>query len=450
MFLNGMGAAQGNTAQGELPEHAQYDGSSLSDVQVGLAPDAAPSSPESPTHWAEQPGDHVPIFSSHGSASSGTDQDPDGGGGGGGSPDNLSPIAEGVPTSTSDRHQEFLMRKAERKMSRAKKKGAPSTLDTHGFLSHLPEVHADIAYRFCFTVIGVAAETAVKEACGAEVQTNNALPPPSPAKHGRGVEAYRCFSHVPYPFGSEREFTTPGRLDPKKFSSDVPKLCKLIFDHRQGAWDIPGCRTRMEALSSALISILVVDPADGEPSFHEQLLQYERVVDQIHFARKPLRPARAIILCRHEGQPDDPVATPPGHLHWTSRLEEYEMCLDDNLWKLGPVNLTNGMDVHSVFATIASKRIMRGHESQGEESDGSQQSDPPPCYDAEMDEEHMPNTSEDEEPIWMTHLHEVTDSEDERESATLMMHQGDMSPLGPSRYTGGRQQWLSAMQRGAA
>jgi len=209
----------------------------------------------------------------------------------------------------------------------------------------------------------------------------------------------------------------------------------------------------MEALSSALICTLVIDPSEslGEPSFHEQLLQYERVVDKIHFSRKPLRPARAILLCRHSGKESDEVKTPPGHLKWTARLEEHEMCVDENLWKFGPVNLKDTKAIHSAFATIASKRIMRGGTSQGEDSDGSQQSEPPPCYDAEMDEEFLPKIEEDEEPIWMTHLHEVTDSEDEHDTGLLTPLQAERQPLGPSRYgSGSRQQWLSPMQRGAA
>jgi hypothetical protein len=350
---------------------------------------------------------------------------------------------------SSERHTEFLQRKAERKLARAKKK-ASSTLDTHGFLSRLPEVNADIAYRFCFTVIGVAANSVVAAACSTEVMSENALPP-SPVgggkRHDPG-EAYKCFSHVPYPHGSEREFTQPGRLDPMKFSSDVPKLCKLIFNPCPSSYELPGCRTRMEALSAALVCTLVIDPDEGESSFHEQLLQYERVVDQIHFNRKPLRPARVIILCRNHGNAADPVPPPPaGHLLWSARLEEHEMCLDENLWKFGPMNLRDAHEIHSSFATVASKRIMRGHESHGEDSDGSQQSDPPPCYDAEMDACYMPNISEDEEPVWMTHLHEVTDSEDEgnQEDGHLMPFS-----LGVSRYSGGRTNWLSPMQRGAA
>merc|ERR1719375_1330824 len=133
---------------------------------------------------------------------------------------------------------------------------------------------------------------------------------------------------------------------------------------------------------------------------------------------------------------------------WDRRLEEFEMCYDGSaLWKFGPVSLSDSIGIHAVFSTVASKRVMRGQESQGEDSDGSQQSDPPPCYDAEMDDDHLPDIQEDEEPVWMTHLHEVTDSEDEgnQEDGHLMPFS-----LGVSRYSGGRTNWLSPMQRGAA
>lgn len=354
------------------------------------------------------------------------------------------------PHSTgTERHQDFLQRRGQRKMARAKKK-ATSVMDTHGFLSHLPEVNADIAYRFCFTVVGIAAKATVEAACSGEVQAENALPS-SPSK--RQEEAYKTFSHVPYPMGSEREFTTPGRLDPMKFCSDVPKLCKLIFDPRTSSMEVIGRKTRMEALSSALVCTLVIDPGPGEPSFHEQLLSYERVVDQIHFTRKALRPARAVLLCRRTDEGEEMPAPPPGHLSWEARLEEYEMCCDENVWKLGPVQMKEPQSIHSAFATIASKRILRGQESQGEDSDGSQQSDPPPCYDAEMDWENVPDLAEDENPIWMTHLHEITESENEDDDDGdhfEPLNEAHHAPLGPSRFSGNRQQWLSPMQRGAA
>lgn len=414
----------------------------------------------SSSHQQMSPVVEPPIWNSQRSSASGAEsseaEDQVGPIGSGAENDVLSPLPPGgagtleiTPHSPgSERHKDFLQRKAARKVSKAKKK-ASSVMDTHGFLSHLPEVNADIAYRFCFEVIGIAAQKSVEAACNSEIQEDNALPA-SPS-HKKKEEAYRCFSHVPYPMGSEAEFTTPGRLDPMKFCSDVPKLCKLIFDPRQSATQIVGRKTRMEALSSAIVCTLVIDPGPGEPSFHEQLLAYERVVDQIHFTRKALRPARAILLCRR-GE-DDGFLSPPGHLSWEARLEEYEMCCDENVWKLGPVLMKQPQEIHSAFATIASKRILRGHESQGEDSDGSQQSDPPPCYDAEMDWENVPEFEEDEQPIWMTHLHEITESENEDDDdgdVFQPLNEAHHAPLGPSRFSGNRQQWLSAMQRGAA
>jgi len=202
----------------------------------------------------------------------------------------------------------------------------------------------------------------------------------------------------------------------------------------------------MEALSSALVCVLVIDPVEGEPSFHEQLLQYEREVEQIHFTRKPLRPARAILLCRHEGADLEKVSPPPaGHLPWQKRLEEHEACLDENLWKLGPVTLTDPGALHAAFATIASQRVVRGQDSLGEDSDGSQQSDAPACYEAEMDLELI-EEGDEEQPEWMAHLHIESESEDESEIPSEL---GASSPHG--RYTGNRTTaWMSPMQRGAA
>jgi hypothetical protein len=352
-----------------------------------------------------------------------------------------------APMSTSaGRENEFKERRMQRKNSRKKRAPPPcaaggSTLDTHGFLSFLPECNADIAYRFCFTILGFAGKRCVEAACNTEVLQDATLPQ-SPSK--KSEEGYRCFCHVlPGTAAKERY---PSSFGPQMFNSDVPKLCKMIFSLADSC-EISTCRTRMEALSSALVCILVVDPVKGEPSFHEQLLQYERVVDQIHFTRKPLRPARALLLCRHKGCGSDETAPPPaGHLPWTKRLEEHEACLDEHLWKLGPVNLHDAQALHEAFATIATQRVVRSEGSLGEDSDGSQQSDAPPCYEAEQDLDHPPIIEEDEEPCWMTNLAVDTDTEDE--SARMPEQANDT--LGHARYSGNRATWMSPMQRGAA
>lgn len=367
---------------------------------------------------------------------------------------------EAAPTdSMNARADEFQKRREARKAGRLKKRAPPpkigrpvSTLDTHGFLSALPECHADIAYRFCFTVLGFVNKKVVEAACNTE-NVDKSLPT-SPSK--KSDEGYRCFCHV-LPGATGRDGAKfhsnrpDGQFGPAMFNSDVPKLCKMIFNPVQD-WEVPVCRTRMEALPSAIVCVLVTDPREGEPSFHEQLLQYEKVVDQIHFVKKPLRPARAVLLCRHASNAEEEPPPPSGHLPWQKRLEEHEACLDDNLWKFGPVCLKDDASIHEQFATIAIQRIVRGQESQGEDSDGSQQSDAPPCYEAEHDSDNPPEIAEDEEPVWMTHLNVETDSESEdgRYDSAPMPGTGPTLAVYGRYSRGNRASWLSPMQRGAA
>jgi len=261
---------------------------------------------------------------------------------------------------------------------------------------------------------------------------------------------------VPFPHGSEGDKTKTGkRLDPAKFNSNVPKLCKLLFCPFTDYGDVLGCRTRMEALSCALVCTLVVDPAEGEPSFHEQMTVYERLIDQIHFAKKALRPARAILLIRQNDEGTDES--------WKKRLEEHETCLDEQVWKFGPVGLSDGSELHDAFATIASKRVMRKDLSDGEDSDGSQESDAPPIYMTEG--EGLPtDPGVYSEPIWLTRLgvdpaekdmEVLPDIDEEGEdeeciSPSSTFKQSSSEQSGFSKYSGKQMNWLSPMQKGAA
>mmetsp|Transcript_61225 Transcript_61225/g.112238 ORF Transcript_61225/g.112238 Transcript_61225/m.112238 type:complete len:453 (-) Transcript_61225:161-1519(-) len=360
----------------------------------------------------------------------------------------------GNPSGHSDRHLAYLERKKARRAGR--KRGSlsgsptspcsPSTLDTHGFLSHLPEVNADIAYRFSFTVVassGQAAQQIIEAVCNTEMAEGMNLPTPSSSSvNAHAEEAFRCL--CPVPFDNTRHPHTPSpqspgvkRLDPTKFSSDVPKLAKLIFSPVSFGDPLPKFRNRFEALSSALVCVLIVDPKDGEPSFHEQLLEYERLVDTLLFHRKPLRPARAMLLASHSGPSSQLVEPPAGHMRWTERLSEYEMCVEENLWKFGPVDLSDAQDILAVFGTIASERIMRSQGSIGEDSDGSQQSDPPPLYEAECDAEWLTGTIEEEPEYWMAQL-------------AADVGQDRLDDDEPKASSGFKHGWLNAMQRGAA
>lgn len=349
--------------------------------------------------------------------------------------------------TSAARHLAYLERKKKKRQGRTGRSAGTtsavgnSTLDTHGFLSHLPEVHADIAYRFCFTVLASSAESAqyvIESICNNEMAESMNLPTPSKSS---AEEAYRCL--CPIPFDSSKQYRTEGtkRVSAAKFVSDVPKMAKLIFGPLPFGEPLVACRTRFEALSSALVCVLTVDPKAGEMTFHEQLLEYERIVDALLFTRKPLRPARAILLACHDVAGCESVRPPKGHMRWTERLAEYEMCVEENLWKFGPVDLNDAHQLLGVFGDIASSRILRSENSAGEDSDGSQQSDPPPLYEAEFDPDWHNDTIEEEPQICFTQL-------------SVDVDQGPLADddLRPLRMTssGFEKDLLSPMERGAA
>lgn len=69
---------------------------------------------------------------------------------------------------------------------------------------------------------------------------------------------------------------------------------------------------------------------------------------------------------------------------WLQQLTEYEQ-IEENMLKFGPVDLTDPAALHSAFGTFASSRILRGEQSAGEDSDGSQESEGSPNWGAERD-----------------------------------------------------------------
>mmetsp|Transcript_58942 Transcript_58942/g.140706 ORF Transcript_58942/g.140706 Transcript_58942/m.140706 type:complete len:403 (+) Transcript_58942:152-1360(+) len=351
-------------------------------------------------------------------------------------------------------HAAYMERKKKAKENRARRaaaKQAGSALHTKGFLSNLPEVNANIAYRFTITVVGDAAEQIVTAVCSAELAAKMNIPG---TNYGvDSPEAYRCHAPVPYP-----PTAVPSHIDglpnPERFTSDVPKLARLLFTPASLRSNIPVYRTRFEALSSALVYIFVINPGRQDHDFHRQVLAYERAVSELHFRSKPLRPARAVILCRRpEEQAESTAASSSSaaapearsdQRSWEAQLSDLEM-VEDNLWKFGPIDLSDVDTLHATFATIASKRILRGERSGGDESDGSQDSDAPPQYDAEVD----PNRNYEEMEAWMMtqlgdpYSYEAPDDDDPGSGG-----EGDLTS--PKRKERFKHDWLSPLEKGAA
>mmetsp|Transcript_104416 Transcript_104416/g.164875 ORF Transcript_104416/g.164875 Transcript_104416/m.164875 type:complete len:411 (+) Transcript_104416:1-1233(+) len=289
----------------------------------------------------------------------------------------------GLDGDAAERQKAYLKRKEARSKKRNEKQFAgqdPSAmLLKDGFLSNVPEVDTDIAYRYAFIVMGYATAKAVETACLSEVARG--LPhaanadivrakdepvegaPDSPRERSQLLEtaeatgaaytskvskvaakASRCLCPVPYP---------TGRADPNARLT----LAKLVFSAYGYQQEPPECYSRLEASTCAAIFILVVDPENSQDPmdpFSEQMWAVERAVQAMRFKSRPeFRPVRAILLCRvGDKEPKD---------SWREQLDDFEQ-MNGQLWKFGldrPISLTDGNELHAVFAQIASSRILR-------------------------------------------------------------------------------------------
>mmetsp|Transcript_40999 Transcript_40999/g.112772 ORF Transcript_40999/g.112772 Transcript_40999/m.112772 type:complete len:489 (+) Transcript_40999:67-1533(+) len=345
----------------------------------------------------------------------------------------------------SARHMAFLERRRQkRKLQKPSqpRKMSSSTVDTHGFLSNLPEVQADVAFRLSFTVMGVVAVRVVKAACSDDVARSMNVP--SSPSTNVGPQDYRSLCRVPFLPACGN---TLGGVDRNANSSEAPQLAKLMFTPMGFTLDIPACRTRFEALSSVLVYVLCID---GPTDFAQQLRCYEDVVTEMHHRHKPLRQARFVLLVRTCGTPLDAEVAQERHSAdeesglaqqpeaqtcktWYDRLAEFEL-VEENLVKYGPVDLQDASGIHAVFATIASLRITRSGQSGGDESDGSQDSDPPPHYEAERD------------PDW----EDPNDGTAYGADIFADFSQGDESFTLSEERSGFKFSWMSDIERGAA
>jgi len=288
----------------------------------------------------------------------------------------------GGDAALASRHAAYLERKSKRKASRGMSgKGSvnsSSILHADGFLSNLPEIDADIEYRFAVVVMGQEADNIVADACRSQSARDF---PKAPSEEVSAPEkGGRCLSTVPFPLSTA---TAASRV----------KLAKLIFRVSTEWSDIPVCSNRFEALSSVLIFVLHVNPMEGQSCFQEQLLHYEHASDEMRWQHRRLRASRAILLIRAptgaaSDAEDNPEQEDIEDESWKGQLNEYEL-IHGALWKFGPVDLDDANGIYAVFATIASSRILRSQRSEGADSDGSHLSDLPPVYEAEREENEL-------------------------------------------------------------
>jgi len=324
---------------------------------------------------------------------------------------------------SSNSYEDYLRRKERRKNKRGSRQ--VDRASAQDFLSGVPEVDTDIPYRYSFLVLGTLATQAVESACNSEAakslphaanadnmlalsETAEAVkqgageiveaaagepssPPLSPSdphsrKPRRPTAANRCLCPVPFPFG---------RTD----QNERLKLAKLVFNHDRrwqgSSWEEPPeCRSRLEASTTCMIFVLSVD--SGSESFTSQMQSVTDLLQLLRCRSSPeLRPVRAMLLCRSGEQASvsekdsDYASEESIKGGWRSELSEFEDIYGP-MWKFGPIDIQNGVELHSVFATIASERIQKNRKATGDndvaEDEEEEDTLPPMWGEAECDE----------------------------------------------------------------
>lgn len=307
---------------------------------------------------------------------------------------------DGSASNLSARHLQWQQRKQARQQRRKQK----STGGTVQFLSNVPEVEADVQYRFNFVVIGPDAAVVTNNACGCKesrsvgtVDAAEDLGLGNQNVHGESVKAShshptdRCLCPVPYPWG-------------RSHSSDRLKLAKIGFAPRKFFETLPECRSRLESLNTAMIFVLTVDAEGAENSFASQLENVTLIVQQLKLCtRTYLRPVRAILLVRRADLNVIPGGIKGGPEPWVAVLEEFERTSKAQ-WKFGPISIHDDDGIYAIFAKIASQRI---YQNQSSKEDGQSGADHPHTSNGTMEEneENNPQPSileetEDETMCW--------------------------------------------------
>jgi len=147
---------------------------------------------------------------------------------------------------------------------------------------------------------------------------------------------------------------------------------------------LPYCENRQEALRTAFIYVLHVNPSRCQDSFQTQLVHYGYILNELRQQNRRLRPSRAILLVRTRREGLGVVETGDFEGNWQDELEEFEVVHGD-ICKCGPVFTDDTASIRSIFETVAISRKNRFSESVGSDSDGSNLSTSPPFYEAECD-----------------------------------------------------------------
>jgi len=152
---------------------------------------------------------------------------------------------------------------------------------------------------------------------------------------------------------------------------------------------LPVCSSRSEALRTAFVFVLHVNPSGSQASLQEQLTHYGYILNELRQQKRGLRPSRAVLLVRTENADAEEDSQDPADFQdsWENELEEFELVHGD-IHKCGPVSVDDAVGLGNIFQNIAISRKSRRCASRGSDSDGSNISNPTPLYEAER-EDHL-------------------------------------------------------------
>eukprot|EP00448_Togula_jolla_P007914 CAMPEP_0170594660 /NCGR_PEP_ID=MMETSP0224-20130122/14123_1 /TAXON_ID=285029 /ORGANISM="Togula jolla, Strain CCCM 725" /LENGTH=277 /DNA_ID=CAMNT_0010918741 /DNA_START=78 /DNA_END=911 /DNA_ORIENTATION=+ len=147
---------------------------------------------------------------------------------------------------------------------------------------------------------------------------------------------------------------------------------------------LPVCASRSEALQTAFVFVLHVNPSKSEDTVQEQLSHYGYILNELRQQNRRLRPSRALLLVRT----DNGEAERNRQDSWEEELEEFEL-VHGNIRKCGPVAVDDAVGIRGIFQDIAMSRKSRRFASHGSDSEGSCTSEPPARYEAEREDQDL-------------------------------------------------------------
>lgn len=279
----------------------------------------------------------------------------------------ISVMNNGENAVTDEMSQRQIAYERRRAAKREAKRFRKNEIDgKKGFLSNLPEVEADVPYRFNFIVsaTGDYAETIAGAACASNAAKSMPVVGVDEEDHEEGGSLRNASPGVE--ITDSQGVASLRRKDKRALRclcrlvdtseatrEEKPRLAKLAFQPLSiPPHAVPLCQNRLEALNTALVFALIVDQ---EPAMLEaQLRQLTETVESLRARSRPKnRPVRAVLLCYTNAEERNRKDL------WVEIMADYEQVHGD-VWKFGPIGMWEADGLHAVFTEIAACRIPFG------------------------------------------------------------------------------------------